>query len=403
MPMSARCGIRIRRGVPALCGFVLLAGVLAALCSALAQAQSGEANDARVEQLYAAAKTAQSQGDRASAIRDYEELIRVAPDVAAAYNNLGMLYLDEHQYPKAAEVLKKGLSLDPKMTSASALLGIALFEMGRYQDSREALQGAVQANPHDDNAQLFLAKDLVQLKDMNAAAAVLRPLAQRQAKNQEVWYLLGQAYMQLSEQALTRMSAIDPDSMLAHEVSGEMMEDMKNYQGALVEYKKATAVAPNDAGTHYHLGNLYWKLSQWDDALQQLGTVLKNDPWNCQAWAQTGNILVDQKAQPEQGLADLNKALDLCPDLAQAHVDRGDALVKLGRNREAIQDLETAARENPGDPMPHFYLARSFKALGDSSRAKAEMETYAKLQASASAAVAARAAEVMKATQDVHP
>lgn len=403
MPMSALFGIRNRRGGPALCGLVLLAGLLAALCPDTAQAQSGDANDARVEQLYAAAKAAQSQGDRASAIRDYEELIRIAPDVAPAYNNVGMLYLDERQYPKAAELLKKGLSLDPKMTSAAALLGIAFFEMGRYQDSREALQVALQANPHDDNAELFLARDLVQLKDMSAAAAVLRPLAQRQPKNQEVWYLLGQAYMQLSEQALTRMSAIDPDSMLAHEVSGEMMEDMKNYQGALVEYKKAVGVAPDDAGAHYHLGNLYWKLSQWDDADRQLGLVLKTDPWNCRAWAQIGNILVDQKAQPEQGLDDLNKALQQCPDLGQAHLDRGDALVKLGRNREAIQDLETAEREDPGDPMPHFFLARAYKALGDSSRVKTEMETYARLQASASAAVAARAAEVMKATQDVHP
>ncbi|HEX3987582.1 MAG TPA: tetratricopeptide repeat protein [Acidobacteriaceae bacterium] len=371
-------------------------------CAVGALAQAGD-TDARVEQLYGAAKSAQSHGDRAGAIRNYEELVRIAPDVAPAYNNLGMLYLDERQYPKAAEVLKKGISLDPKMTSASALLGIALFEMGRYPESRTALETALRSNPQDDNAQLFLAKDLVQLKDMSAAAAVLRPLAQREPKNQEVWYLLGQAYMQLSEQALTRMSAIDPDSMLAHDVSGEVMEDMKNYQGALVEYKKAAAVAPADTGAHYHLGNLYWKLSQWDDALQQLNLVLKDDPWNCQAWAQVGNILVDQKAQPDQGLEDLNRALRQCPDLAQAHVDRGDALVKLGRNREAIQDLQTAERENPSDPMPHFFLSRAYKALGDSGQMKTEMEAYAKLQAAASAAVAARAAEVMKATQDVHP
>jgi tetratricopeptide (TPR) repeat protein len=380
---------------------LLLASALAS-CSAAACAQSSDATDTPVERLYAAAKMAQRQGDAAGAILNYEELIRIAPDVTPAYNNLGMLYLGERQYPKAAEVLRKGLSLDPKMTSASALLGIALFEMGHYRESREALETAVKANPHEDNAQLFLAKDLVQLKDMNAAALVLQPLAQREPKNQEVWYLLGEAYMQLSEQALSRMSAIDPNSLLAHEVSGEMMEDMKNYQGALVEYKKAVAAAPNEEGTHYHLGNLYWKLSQWDDALDQLNAELKNDPWNCRAWAQIGNILVNQKAQPEQGLDDLNKALQLCPDLAQAHVDRGDALVKLGRNQEAITELETAEKENPDDPMPHFYLAHAWRAMGNASRGKAEMETYATLQANASAAVAARAAEVMKATQDQH-
>lgn len=65
-------------------------------------------------------------------------------------------------------------------------------------------------------------------------------MARHDPQNQEVWYLLGKAHMQLSEQALTRMNAIDPNSVLAHEVSGEIMESVKNYDGAVVEYKKGS-------------------------------------------------------------------------------------------------------------------------------------------------------------------
>ena len=39
--------------------------------------------------------------------------------------------------------------------------------------------------------------------------------------------------MQLSQKAFTRVQAIDPDSVLVHEMSGQMMEDMSNYDGAL--------------------------------------------------------------------------------------------------------------------------------------------------------------------------
>jgi tetratricopeptide (TPR) repeat protein len=378
------------------------ASLLLCACLLCRAQQTAKVDDARVEELYAAAKAAQSRGDIAGAITNYETLIRVAPRLAPAYNNLGMLYLNQQDYPKAAEVLKKGLAIDPHMPSASALLGIALFKSSNFSESRAALESALKVNPEDDNATLFLAKDLIYLKDMDGASAHLRILAQREPHNQEVWYLLGQTYMQLSEQALARMNAIDPNSPLVHEVSGEMMEDMKNYQGAVVEYKKAVAMAPEQAGTHYRLGNIYWKLSQWDDALGELRAELKNDPNNYRAWAQIGNILITQQSQPESGLEDVNKALQLCPDLAQAHVDRGNALVKLGRNQEAVTELETAERDSPDDPMPHFLMAHAQKALGDTSRANAEMQTYARLQAQASEAVAARAAEVESATKNPH-
>ncbi|MGC2639518.1 MAG: tetratricopeptide repeat protein [Acidobacteriaceae bacterium] len=377
----------------------LLALGLAAPC--IAQ-QSASASDARIDQLYGAAKDAQARGDTAAAISSYQELIRVAPHLAAAYNNLGMLYLNAHDYPDAADVLRKGLAVNPHMASASALLGIALYESGNYAGSRTALESALKMNPADENAQLYLAKDLFNLKEMEAASTRLRALAEREPGNQEVWYLLGEVYMQLSEQALAKMNALNPNSPLVHEVSGEMMEDMKNYQGALVEYKKAVDMAPDRAGTHYRLGNIEWKLSEWDDALAQFQAELKVDPYNCRAWAQTGNILITQQSQPEQGLADIDQALHLCPDLAQAHVDRGIALVKLGRNQEAVAELKIAVHDNPDDPMPHFFWARAEKALGDAAGASAELQTYATLQARASEAVAARAAAVEKATQDSH-
>jgi tetratricopeptide (TPR) repeat protein len=382
--------------------FCAAASLLLYACLLCKAQHPAGADDARIDQLYAAAKAAQSRGDITGAISNYEALVRLAPRLAPAYNNLGMLYLYRQDYPKAAEVLKKGLAIDPHMPSASALLGIALFKSSNFSESRAALESALKINPEDDNAALFLAKDLIYLKDMDGASARLRILAQREPHNQEVWYLLGQTYMQLSEQALARMNAIDPNSPLVHEVSGEMMEDMKNYQGAVVEYKKAVAMAPDQAGTHYRLGNIYWKLSQWDDALGELRAELKNDPSNCRAWAQIGNILITQQSQPESGLEDVNKALQLCPDLAQAHVDCGNALVKLGRNQEAVTELETAERDSPDDPMPHFLMAHAQKALGDAGRANAEMQTYARLQAQASEAVAARAAEVESATKNPH-
>src|SRR5215510_11977091 len=71
------------------------------LCST-SQAQERD-EDARVQQLYGEAKTADAKGDLATAVAKYEALISTAPKLAAAYNNLGGLYLRMREFPKAIE------------------------------------------------------------------------------------------------------------------------------------------------------------------------------------------------------------------------------------------------------------------------------------------------------------
>src|SRR5262245_54816047 len=81
---------------------------------ALAQTENN-GTDAKVQQLYGEAKAAEAQGDLATAAAKYESLLQVAPKLAAAYNNLGALYLRQKEYKKAAAVLERGLKIDPRM------------------------------------------------------------------------------------------------------------------------------------------------------------------------------------------------------------------------------------------------------------------------------------------------
>ena len=198
------------------------------------------------------------------------------------------------------------------------------------------------------------------------------------------------------------MNAIDPNSVLVHEMSGEIMESMKNYDGAVVEYKKAIEMEPSRTGSHYKLGDVYWLLGEWDKAIQEFQAELANDSSNCQAQAQIGNIRIAQRMDFEQGLADVDKALALCPDLIRARVDRGRALQKLNRNEEAVKDLALAEKSTPDDPTIHFFLAQAYRSLGRSMEAQSEMQVFSKLEESARAAKVDRAREVLQNKDESH-
>lgn len=379
------------RNVPAIrvvLGF-LVTGTL------FAQAGAGDIY-LRVQALYLAAKTAQDRGDLAEAEAKYEQILRVAPNLAAAYNNLGALYFRERDYLKAAAVLEKGLNVNPGMASARALLGISLFNAGEYAKARPSLEAAVRANPADVNARLFLAKDLTKLALFAAASVELEKLGQQNPKNQEVWYLLAKLHMRMSEEALARMNAIDSNSALAHQLSGEVMESMNNYDGAVVELKKAVELAPAVPGNHYRLGDAYWTLSQWDSAAEQFEAELHVDPASCAAQWKLGNVILQKNGSAEDALTHINEALTRCPAMTDARVDRARALALAGRGGEALADLQAAAKASPSDAGIHFLLGKVYRSLGRTQEAQAEMETFAKLDEAARAATAERAQEVIK-------
>lgn len=355
-----------------------------------------------IESLHAEAAAAETKGDLPTAIEKYRAILKSNPRLAPAYNNLGALYFKEGRFHDAAEVLERGLKVDPSMSSASALLGMSLFQVGDYRKAQPYLEAAVKAHASDNNAELMLVNDLTKQGEFEAAATHLQQLSKRQPDNERIWYLLGRVYMQLSEQALGKINQINPNSVWAHEISAELMESMKNYNGAIIEYKKALEIAPKQPGLHYKLGDVYWSLSQWDNAAEQFQQEQTIDPGNCMIEWKLGDILLQKSVEPEQSLDRIDKALSACPNLTEAHTDRGRVLLKLHREQEAIPELLAAEKANPGEPTTHFLLAQAYRATGKSEEARSEMKTFSELEQKTRNAAAERASEVIQDTQNAH-
>ncbi len=363
--------------------------------SAWGQDWSGEVTP-QVQQLYAEAKAAQQRGDTQGSIAKYQAMLKLAPHLAPAYNNLGMLYFNDRAYAKAADTLRAGLAIDPSMNTAQALLGLSDAKLGRNDEAKKELEAALAANPADDRVELALAHLLIAAGSEEEGLGHLRGYLARNPKDQQAWYLQGKTYLRLSEQSLAQINAIDPTSVTAHEIAGEIDESMHNYDGALAEYNKAVQQAPDQPGTHYHLGNAFWLEGKWESAQKEFQAELRNDPENCTTSWKLGNSLLAENGAPAEALKPLDQAVAACPGLMQARVDRANALIKLDQPAKAVDDLLLAEKDTPKEPSIHFLLAKAYKAQGRGSEAKTEMDTFGRLQREGSEATAAQAKDVMQ-------
>jgi tetratricopeptide (TPR) repeat protein len=371
----------------------------------LIPALARQANDEvtpEVQQLYAQAKAAQQRGDSAEAIEKYRAMIKQAPHLAAAYNNLGMLYFNSHDYAHAAEVLNRGLELHPDMPTASAMLGMSYFQLGADEKAEPLLRAALKANPTDNTIEMMLAHILINLRKYTEAASYLNNFLERNPKDQQAWYMLGKTYLQMSGDALKKVDEIDPNSVVAHEVAGEIDESMHNYDVALVEYQKAIDMAPQQPGTHMHMANAYWLIGKWESAQTEFKAELANDPNNCTARWKLANAMLEANDSNDEAMAQLNQSIDRCPLLMQARVDRARALIRLGKQSNALPDLQMAVKDSPTEPTIHFLLANVYRSQGKSADAQQEMQTYSRLQREASESVAGQANDASKIKNTAH-
>lgn len=333
-----------------------------------------------VQQLYLQAKKAQQQGDHATAIVKYQAMIKLAPHLAAAYNNLGMLYFEDRDYTHAVEVLQRASELNPDMHTAPAMLGMSYFQLGRYEKAEPLLRAALSANPNDDNVEMMLALILIDFKEFTEAAAHLNNFLGRNPKSQEGWYLLRKTYLGMSDDALQKINEIDPDSFIAHEIAGEADESSHDYTDALVEYQKAIDLAPHRPGTHMHMGDAYWHIGKWESAQTEFKAELANDADNCTAYWKLADAMIEAHTSYEEAVSLLDHSIDRCPRLMEARLDRARALIRLGKQSDALPDLLVAEKNMPTEPTVHYFLASVYRTQGKLAEAQQEMQIFARLK-----------------------
>ena len=378
--MLARCRTMVAAACRAFPGGMLVMALLPLVFTGNAWGQQSSEPDPRVQELYAQAQAAKNRGDLTTAIEKYRTLVALAPTLAPAYNNLGMLYMETRDYAKAAEAFEAGLKQDPSMSPSLVLLGISYFQLRDYARALPVLQKASRAMPRDEQAQLYLGLCLSKTGQLEASAAVLQQLVKQSPQNLDALYSLGQLYMALAGETLQKLQTVAPDSYLTYFVAGEAQERMGHYEEAVIQYKKAIErQPPGYVGLHYRLGNAYWLSGKWQEAIAAFKEEVAADPRNCMALWKIGNIMVINRQDPKEAVSYLSRSLEVCPNLVQAMVDKARLLSDKGDHEAAVPLYKRAVELDPEEAMIHYQLAMTYRKMQRMAEADAELAIVKKL------------------------
>ncbi len=319
------------------------------------------------------------------------DLVSSGPDAASAKTHMAVVAMSEHQFEDALYWAQEALACGSGDSSAWAIVGDALTDMGEYERAEDAYARLRDTlHPEDESNALAYERNsrmayLQFLKGDDAGAIQLMRSAITVSVNLHLpaeniaWsqYQLGEIFfksgdLNAAEQSYKDGLAIEPTSYRNLAGLGEVRTAQQKYPEAIALYQKAIAVVPFPAFAAA-LYDLELQAGRPDDAHKQLQLL---------EFIGTLNPLNERLFYRELALfyADHNLKLEESVDLARKELEvRRDiytwdilawVLFKNGRIAEAADAINSALRLGTNDASIFFHAGMIYDRLGDTAKAR---------------------------------
>jgi Tfp pilus assembly protein PilF len=175
-------------------------------------------------QKFALAQRDLTRRDIEHARAHLKEALQMAPKFAEAWNSLGVIAYQTHDYPEAEKCFRAGLDADPGSWTLSVNLGGALLSLHRPQDALDYNRSVVKTRPNDALANVQLGINYYQLGQLDKAEPYLAAAERIDPSHfSHPQLMLAEIYAQRGDKPSTLRELNDfvtrfPDSPLAAEL-----------------------------------------------------------------------------------------------------------------------------------------------------------------------------------------
>jgi serine/threonine protein kinase/tetratricopeptide (TPR) repeat protein len=187
------------------------------------------------------------------------------------------------------------------------------------------------------------------------------------------------------EEAIRELSQAieaDPRFAEAHYLRGASYRQNGQQEEAEADLTQAIALRPDLVEAYYERGDLYLDQARGQDAWHDFTTIIELQPEYAEAYykrAQACSWYVHD-CNDNRALVDLERAIELAPDLAEARQMRGDLYFSAGEYDLAVSDLTQAIETAPDDVYTWSLLGQVFYMLGEYGQAIASYDQALELE-----------------------
>ena len=226
------------------------------------------------------------KGDLEAAIDSYKQALKIKPDYAVVYNNMGNALKDKGDLETAIDSYKQALKIKPDFAEAYNNMGIALMDKGDLETAIDSYKQALKINPDYAKAYYNLGDVLGVKGDLEAAIDSYKQALKLKPDYAEAYYNLGdvlkkkgdlEAAIDIYKQALK----INPDYAVVYNSMGNALRDKGDLEAAIKSYKQALKIKPDYAVAYKNICDAYEKsnkLTELSEVISRAKIALKEFP-----------------------------------------------------------------------------------------------------------------------------
>lgn len=326
----------------------------------------GAAPEAYLRSLEAYAGFLARQGDTAAATEVLDSADEFAP---------GRVTIDRVRERIEAGSAVPAMVGDPVAGAAEVLLNLAtaLNRSGGESFVRLYLQYALALKPDSDAILIQLAGVAEQQGDSETAIRHYEsiPTGSPVKRIAELQLGLNLADLDRKDEAVAHLKSAleqDSDDMRAYLALGGVYSSQEDYRAAADLYDRAAKLLDNPTRAEWNIfyqrGIAYERLKEWDKAEPNFHKALELFPDQPQVLNYLGYSWVDMNRNLEEGLALIQRAVDLRPSDGYIVDSLGWAFYRLDRFEDAVRELERAVALMPDDPVLNDHLGDAYWRVG---------------------------------------
>jgi tetratricopeptide (TPR) repeat protein len=324
----------------------------------------------------------EQQGKNAESETAWRAVAKAHPANPEPYAHLGLLEARQEHYKEAVPLYRKALALNPAFPALRLNLGLALFKAGETKDALEQfnflLKKASPSSPEVQRLRILIGMAHYGLGEFNEAVPYLKTAAANDPGNLGLRLSLAHSCMwtkkyQCVMDTYHEILLLNAESAEADMLAGEALDELKDHDGAIKQFRAAVQANPKEPDVHFGLGYLLWTQRQYPEAATEFQAELANNPDQTQAFTYLGDAQM-RMDHPEAALPLLEKVEQTDPAIFLVHLDLGILFTDAGRQQDALRELNVAAKLRPDEVDPHWRLGRLYRAMGKKDEAKAEFD-----------------------------
>jgi protein O-GlcNAc transferase len=216
------------------------------------------------------------------ALREYEAALALKPDIHAAYSNIAAIYLDQGQFDKAEDVLRRVTTLAPNFTEGFINLAVLYIRTRQPDKAITAVDRALEINPDSFAAHFNKGEALTQKQDFKAALESYKRAVYLRPDMINFKLTLGVAYSRAGErdsaQKVFEELTNTPLAADAYRNLGTLYSDEGRLDQAILSFERAVQLKSSFPDAYQDLGVAYLKKQMFDAAIRQFRTTLDQQP-----------------------------------------------------------------------------------------------------------------------------